>query len=281
MTVETIEALRRQSPPGQGLLTNDDYKSGCITLGRQEMAPFWHVLMQIRDVFLQHIVASFPAFIFRSQVACVAASSVRSDAPVISPAAASEVIFLMRRAFDLETDAPLGSNPQSRRSLWNQFVHQYIGHHAALQVAIMFGKFDPMMADICRTVRTSRESGSTAAGASEPGCVAHGTCARCRESVSGCLHCWLCGRTVCTKCCIQRDCRCKENDGCRAFRQRQLDTLYAGVVSRLRGLRLVKAGTSHGREKAPAQNSEEGNLTMTEQVAMVYLKTLADGKRTR
>ena len=227
------------------------------------------------------------------------ASRSRSGAPEpadrgITPAAAEEVIFLMRRAF--ETHDAKSAGASFRRSAWNSFVHRYIGHRGVLQVAVMFNRFDPEMASICCTVQRLRSQvqgrsqtehatsaplpgSSPAAGAPLPGSR---VCERCDASVPSVELCWLCGQAVCLRCCINRDTRCKEIDGCRTCRQQQLDSRYGSESHQLCGLWLRRPILGEGKGTAPQRQHGHADaaLNLAHHIATAYATRVACEGRT-
>jgi len=198
------------------------------------------------------------------------------------------------------------------RKLWNKFVSQHIGSRSVLQVAIMYARFDIVMGVLCCTItdvigprdqagapqhRTAAEPGQPAEDDRHldqvlPGAVLPnsgqpsrdvGTCAVCGWQRSPTYVCWLCGRDICPKCCLPKDTRCHEVDGCRAARQRELNQLSATNKKPLQGLWFAPTdgkGRVQGSNAGHSRSTHEPNdVIVVEHLAKAFehYRTTAGG----
>jgi hypothetical protein len=239
-----------------GLIHGEQRRQGYCSLNTKALRLFWNLLLEMRNTFLEHICVCYPVYCADAGAGWFAPKPGRPDplatpSMCITPAAAAEIILLMSQAC-CQNESHQG---------WTDFVQRYIGHKAVLQAAVMFGEYSPVMATTCWTVQHMHKllaHDQTLPGppmvpdkVQTPQVVPwdqmkaaskrdrQWTCGSCQARCGTC-QCWLCGRFLCSGCCMYKDARCSNNSECRAERQVQLDVKYNDPCeSPLCGLRLA------------------------------------------
>jgi hypothetical protein len=251
---EAILMLTAEYP--DGLICGEQRRQGCCRLNTEALRTVWELFLEMRSTFLEHICVCYPTYCADAGTGGSAPKPGRphrlaKPSTCITPAAAAEIMLLMSQAC---------CQHESHQG-WTDFVQRYIGHKAVLQAAVMFGEYSPVMATTCWTVQ--RMHTVLALEQTLPGPprfenrvqtppVAprdqmkadskrdrQRSCGSCQAQCETC-QCWLCGRFICSGCCMYKDTRCSNISECRAERQLQLDRKYNDTCeSPLCGLRLA------------------------------------------